>query len=412
MRAIWLKRAIGAIVLGLIIAGLVWFGWPRPVAVDIATVTKGPMEVTVDDEAKTNVRHIYTVSAPIAGKVLRISRQPGDPGVSRHVGDPVTAGETVVAVMQPTAPSFLDVRSREEIQADVAAAAAAVKLAEAEIRRIEAALEFSRDELRRAQALARTDTISARALDKAKLDVATNEAALASAKAQLEVRRSERASAAARLIDPSSAASQGNPACCIELRAPVTGRVLKIIQESETVVQGGAPLIDIGDPLDLEIVADLLSTDAVKIEPGAPVRIDGWGGSPIQGRVTRVDPAGFLKVSALGIEEQRVRTTIDFVDPPEIWSRLGHDYRVIVHVTVWKAADVIAVPVGVLFRKDDNWAVFIVANGRARTTLVQIGHRNNRVAEVVSGLSQGDRVVLHPSDRVSDGTSVAERESR
>jgi HlyD family secretion protein len=355
------------------------------------------MEVTVDDEAKTNVRHIYTVSAPVAGKVLRISRQPGDPGASRHVGDEVTAGETVVAVMQPTAPSFLDVRSREEIQADVAAAAAAVKLAEAEIRRIEAALEFSRDDLRRAQALARTDTISARALDKAKLDVATNEAASASREGPAEVRRSERASAAARLIDPSSAASQGNPACCIELRAPVTGRVLKIIQESETVVQGGTPLIDIGDPLDLEIVADLLSTDAVKIEPGAPVRIDGWGGSPIRGRVTRVDPAGFLKVSALGIEEQRVRTTIDFVDPPEIWSRLGHDYRAIVHVTVWKAADVIAVPVGVLFRKGDDWAVFTVANGRARTTLVQIGHRNNRVAEVVSGLSQGDRVVLHPA---------------
>jgi HlyD family secretion protein len=156
-------------------------------------------------------------------------------------------------------------------------------------------------------------------------------------------------------------------------------------------------------------VADLLSNDAVQIKPGAPVRIDGWGGPPIRGRVKRVDPAGFLKVSALGIEEQRVRTTIDFVDPPEAWARLGHDYRVIVHVTVWNSDNVLAMPVGPLFRKGDEWAVFAISDGRARTTLVRIGHRNTRMAEVLSGLSAGDRVVLHPSDRVSDGARVAER---
>ena len=404
MRAIWPKRATGALIAAAAIAGVIWFGWPRPIAVDIATVAKGPMEVTVDDEAKTRVRHIYTVSAPLAGKVLR---------TSRHVGDQVTADETVVAIMQPTTPSFHDVRSHEELQAALAAAEAAVRLAEAEVRRIEAALAFSRIELQRAQALAPTGAISLKALDKAKFDVETNEAALASTKAQLEVRRNERASVAARLIDPSSsAAPQSDPACCVQIRAPVTGRILKIIQESEAIVHAGAPLIDIGDPADLEVVADLLSTDAVQVKPGASVRIDGWGGSPIQGRVTRVDPAGFLKVSALGIEEQRVRTTIDFVDPPETWSRLGHDYRVIVHVTIWQATDVLMVPVGALFRKDDNWAVFTVANGRARTTLVQIGHRNTRMAEVISGLSDGDRVVLHPSDRVKEGISVSARESR
>ena len=404
MRAIWPKRATGALIAAAAIAGVIWFGWPRPIAVDIATVAKGPMEVTVDDEAKTRVRHIYTVSAPLAGKVLR---------TSRHVGDQVTADETVVAIMQPTTPSFHDVRSHEELQAALAAAEAAVRLAETEVRRIEAALAFSRIELQRAQALAPTGAISLKALDKAKFDVETNEAALASTKAQLEVRRNERASVAARLIDPSSsAAPQSDPACCVQIRAPVTGRILKIIQESEAIVHAGAPLIDIGDPADLEVVADLLSTDAVQVKPGASVRIDGWGGSPIQGRVTRVDPAGFLKVSALGIEEQRVRTTIDFVDPPETWSRLGHDYRVIVHVTIWQATDVLMVPVGALFRKDDSWAVFTVANGRARTTLVQIGHRNTRMAEVISGLSDGDRVVLHPSDRVEDGISISERESR
>jgi HlyD family secretion protein len=378
------------------------------VALDLAIVTNAAMDVTVDDEAKTHMRHVYTVSAPVAGKVLRISAHLED----HHVGDPVTADETVVAVMQPMAPSFLDVRSREELQAAVAAVEAAVKLAESEVRRTEATLEFSRAELQRAQTLARSETISAKALDRAKLDVETNEAALASAKAQLEVRKSERASAAARLIDPASVTQPQSAACCVQLRAPVTGRILKIVQESEAVVPSGAPLIEIGDPLDMEVVADLLSTDAVQIKPGATVRIDGWGGPPIRGRVKRVDPAGFLKVSALGIEEQRVRTTIDFVDPPEAWSRLGHDYRVIVHVTVWNSENALTVPVGALFRKGDDWAVFSVRDGRARTTLVQIGHRNNRAAEVISGLAAGDRVVLHPSDRVSDGAAVAEREAR
>ncbi len=410
MRANWMKRAGWALVLGVILAGVIWFAWPRPLAVDLAIVTKAPMEVTIDDEAKTRVRHVYTVSAPVAGKVLRISHPFGDRGISVHVGDQVTADETVVAVMRPTTPSFIDARSREELQAALAAAEAAVNLAEAEVRRMEAALEFSRGELRRAETLARTDAVSVRSLEKARFDVVTNEAMLASAKAQREVRRYERASVAARLIEPSSAPPQLNSACCIQLRAPVTGRVLKIIQDSEAVVAAGAPLIEIGDPRDLEVVADLLSNDAVQIKPGARVRIDGWGGSTIQGRVIRVDPAGFLKVSALGIEEQRVRTTIDFVDPPEAWSRLGHDYRVIVHVVIWNAQDALSVPVGALFRKGEDWAVFAIKDGRARATVVKIGHRNNRMAEILSGLLEGDQVVLHPSDRVKDGISVSKRE--
>src|SRR5262249_54970825 len=291
----------------LLALALLWFAWPRPIPVDLASVAKGPMTVTVDDEGKTRVRHVYTVSAPIAGKVLRISHPFGAHTVSLHIGDEVKADDTVVAVMQPTIPAFLDVRTREELQASVGAADAAIALAEAEIRRIEVALEFARDELKRAQVLSRSGTIAARALEKAQVDVAANEAALASAKAQLGVRRSERASIAARLIDPASIASQPLH-CCINIKAPVTGRVLKIIQDSEAVVAPGAPLLDIGDPLDLEVVADLLSTDAVQIKAGHSVAIDGWGGSTLRGRVTRVDPAGFLKVSALGIEEQRVRT--------------------------------------------------------------------------------------------------------
>jgi HlyD family secretion protein len=408
----WAKRAAAAVAAALVVAGTLWLAWPRPVPVDIATVSRGPMQVTVDDEGKTRARHIYTVSAPIAGKVLRIDNPDNRHGMSLHVGDQVIANETVVAIMQPTIPGFIDVRSREELQAAVAAADAAITLAEAEIQRIQAALGFSREDLQRAQALSRSGTISAKALEKAKLDVATNEAALASAKAQLGVRRSERTAIAARLMDPASVASPSGPNCCIQIRAPVTGRVLKIAQDSEATVPAGAPLIQIGDPLDLEVVADLLSTDAVQVRPGALVKIDGWGGAPIKGRVTRVDPAGFLKVSALGIEEQRVRTTIDFAEPSDAWSRLGHDYRVIVHVLTWSADDVLTVPVGALFRNGSDWAVYKVKDGRARMTVVRVGHRNAQTAEVLSGLAAGDRVVLHPSDRVRDGSAVAQRETR
>jgi HlyD family secretion protein len=410
MSANWTKRIIGVVVLGLIAAGLIWFAWPRPLPVDLATVARGPIEVTADDDGKTHVRHIYTVSAPVAGKVLRISHPMGERGPSVHVGDQVTANETVVALMQPTPPSFIDVRSHDQLQAEVFAADAAIQQQEAEVRRLEATLDFFRTEFQRAQTLSRTQSISAQAFDKAKFDVATNEAALASAKAQLDVRRSIRASLAARLIDPTNVAPPTDSACCVRVIAPASGRVLKVIQDSEAVVLPGAPLVDIGDPLDLEVVADLLSTDAVQIKVGAPVRIDGWGGSTLRGRVVRVDPAGFLKVSALGIEEQRVRVTIDFVDPPEAWSRLGHDYRVIVHVAIWSAADALTVPVSALFRKGGDWAVFAIDNGRAQTRVVKIGHRNNRLAEVIAELSAGTQVVVHPSDRVADGTQVAQRQ--
>lgn len=397
MPANWTKRIISGAVLAAMAGGLAWFAWPQPVLVDLATVAKGPIELTADDDGKTHVRHVYTVSAPIAGKVLRISHPLGDKGPSLHVGDEVVANQTVIALMQPTLPGFIDVRSRDQLQAEVLAADAAIQQQEAEVQRIEAALDFSRTEFQRAQTLSRTQTISTQAFDKAKFDVATNEAALASAKAQVDMRRAVRTSLAARLMDPANTSPSAESTCCVRVLAPANGRVLKIIQDSEATVLPGTPLVDIGNPLDLEVVADLLSTDAVQIKVGAPVRIDGWGGQPIKGKVVRVDPAGFLKISALGIEEQRVRVTVDFNDPPQAWSQLGHDYRVVVHVTTWSAQDVLTVPVSALFRKGNQWAVFADENGRARAKPVEIGHRNNRFAELVSGLTAGNRVVVYPS---------------
>lgn len=399
----WKKNIfiIGGVIVAVLAIG--WFLRPAAVGVDLGVVARGPLEVTVDDEAKTRIRHVYTVSAPLAGKVLR---------TPYHVGDPVTANETIVSVMQPSSPAFHDARTHQELVAALSAADAAVTLAEAEIRRIDAALTLARNDLKRARPLAQGGTISQATLDKATMAVETNEAALASAKAQLLVRRNERASVAARVGNPSGTnVATADADCCIQIPAPVTGQILKLTQESEAVVPTGAPLVDIGDPADLEIVAELLSTDAVQIKPGASVRIDGWGGLPLQGRVSRVEPAGFLKVSALGIEEQRVRTIIDFTDAAEAWKQLGHDYRVIVHVVTSSGADVLTVPVSALFRAGDDWAVFTAKDGRARTTIIKVSQRNSRLAEITSGLAEGDKVVLHPSDRISNGTRVQQRQT-
>ncbi|MBW0366686.1 efflux RND transporter periplasmic adaptor subunit [Ensifer adhaerens] len=411
MQRNWLKRVgwLGAI--GAAAVAVAWFAWPRPIPVDTAQAARGPLAVTVDEEARTRVRHIYTVSAPVAGKVLRISRPDGHDGASLHIGDAVVEGRTTVAVMQPVPPGLLDVRSRAELEAALVAANAVVTLAEAEIHRIEAAVSFARTELARAEGLARSNTIPARDLEKARFDLETIEAQLATAKAQLEVRRREQAVASARLLESGTDAGT-NQDCCVKVSAPESGRVLRIVQQDEAVVPVGAPLVQIGDPRDLEIVADFLSTEAVQIRSGAPVTIDGWGGPALRGRVVRVDPAGFAKVSALGIEEQRVGTVIDLVDPPESWERLGHDFRVIVHVAIWESNDALTVPASALFRRGDDWAVFAVKDGRAHATVVRTGQRNSKLVQVLSGLSPGDRVVLHPSDRVAEGTAVAEREPR
>ena len=396
------NRTVGIVAIAFVVLVLAWLAWPSPVPVDLAAVSRGAMDVTVDAEAYTRVRHVYTVSAPLTGTVLRPEHE---------VGDPVTANETVVAIMKPTAPGFHDPRLHQELQSTLAAANAAVALAQAEVRRIDAALNYSRVELRRAQSLAGQGAIARSALDKMVADVQTNEAALASANAELEVRRNERDGAAARLQNPSGTQSSStDPGCCVQVRAPVTGQILKLIEENEAVVQAGAPLVDLGDPQDLEIVADLLSTDAVDVRQGQVVLIDGWGGASIRGRVRRIEPVGFMKVSALGIEEQRVRTVIDFSDPPDQRRNLGPGYRVIVHVVTWQGGKVLTVPIGALFRVNEKWAVFRNEGDRARVAEVAIGHRNGRIAEVLSGLSERDQVVLHAGDRVGNGTRIAKRQ--
>jgi len=385
----------------LLAAGLVYAFWPRPVAVDLGAVTAGPLSVTIDEEGETRVKDVYVVSAPLAGRLLRIEQD---------VGDPVAAAKTLVATIRPQQPTLLDVRSEREAEAAVKAAEAGLELAVAERERARAELRFSENDLERAQRLAERGNIAARALDQARLNVKTRQAAVAAADATVQVRRFELETVRAQLITPGSAAQGDEARCCVELRAPIDGRILKIMRESESVVAAGEPLVEIGDPARLEIVADLLSSDAVRVDDGDPVMIEEWGGGAIlNGTVRRVEPSGFTKVSALGIEEQRVNVIIDFTDPHEAWRRLGHGYRVEVRIVVWHADKVLRVPIGALFRDGADWAVFVAENGRAALRHVTLGERNSESAELRDGLADGARVVLHPSDRIADGTRIVER---
>jgi len=393
-------RRIVTVLVGLgLVALIIWALWPQPVPVDMAAIKKGPLEVTVEDEGVTRIREVYTVSSPIGGKMLRSPRE---------VGDKVVANKTLVAEIEPAAPTFLDVRSQRVNEAAVEAAQAAVELANSQIKQAQSQLEFARSDLRRAEELAASKTISARALDKARLDVDSAEAGVASAKATLEVRRRELESARARLMQPSEINAGARQV--VEVRSPIDGVVLKIVAESEQVVLPGAPLVEIGDPQDLEIAVDFLSRDAVRIKPGQPARIESWGGDKVlAARVKRIEPTGFTKVSALGIEEQRVKVILDFTGPESEWRQLGHGYRVVARVVVWHSDDVLQVPLGALFREGENWAVFVVADGRARRRLVKIGERNLHAAHVLDGLKLREQVVLHPSDRVHDGARVEPR---
>jgi len=380
-----------------------WLFWPRAVPVDFATAAPGPLQVSVSDEGETRVKDVFVVSAPVPGAMRRILLE---------AGDTVRAGDTVVAQIAPSDPSFLDRRSEAEARAAVRAAEAAQKLATASVNRARAELDFARAELERYRGLAASNTISANDLDAAERRARTSDAAMEEARAALRVRASELAQARARLMDPAFARRQRSADCdCVDVLSPVSGSVLRILKESEGVVASGTALVEVGDPAEMEIVADLLSTDAVRVQPGQRVVIEAWGGrDPLNARVRRVEPFGFTKVSALGIEEQRVNVVMDFTDPPERWERLGHGYRVEPRIILAEKADALKVPRAALFRDGGDWAVFVGDGGRAALRKVALGLENGLEAEVTQGLAAGDEVVLQPGDRVSDGTRVKPRD--
>jgi len=399
---VWLRRGILLIVVAAIVAGFAYALMPKPVAVDLATVDRGPIEVTVDEEGVAKIKDIYDVSAPIGGY---LDRFPLD------VGDQVERDVTVVAEIRPNTPEFLDARTRREREAAVGSATAAVRLAEAGLTRAKADLDMAESDLQRSEQLAKTGIISDRAMDMAMNAAAAGRARVREAEASLELRRSELATAEARLIQPTGGYA-GRPAtCCMPIKAPVDGVVLEVLAESAQVVAAGTPIARIGNTSDMEIEVDLLSSDAVKVAPGAEAYIEGWGGGEVlKARVRRIDPSAFTKVSALGIEEQRVNVILDLLDPHPVWQALGNEYRVFVRILVWRGEDVVRVPLAALFRRGDQWSVFKVADGIATTVPVSIDHRDQKSAEVTEGLSPGDVVILHPSDQIEGGVAVEPRE--
>jgi len=394
----------------LLVAGLVWAFLPRPVPVDLAVASRGRLTVTIDEEGVTRVRDVYVLSAPVTGRTRRIDLE---------VGDRVVAGETVAAAIEPIDPELLDVRTEREARAAVQAAEAARERAAAELERAEAELAYARADLRRQQRLMDEGVTSERELDTAQRQYRTARAAVGTARAALQEAAFELDRARARLAPPgeTGAADEsvppgvgGSDSASIPVRPSVTGRVLRVLHESAGVVQAGTPLLEIGDPAELEIVVDLLSADAVKVAAGDPVIVEEWGGEgTLRGRVRRVEPYGFTEISALGIEEQRVNVVVDLVDPREEWQRLGHGYRVEARIVVWERDDVLKIPLSALFRRGDAWAVFAVEEGLARLRPVERGRHTGLEVEIRSGLGEGDLVVRYPSNQVSDGVRVVQR---
>lgn len=393
---IWFRRLMG-LVATLALASLLWYGLaPAPVWVEVAQIERGPMRVTIDEDGKTRLRERYLVSTPLTGQLRRIEL---------HAGDAIVAGVTLLAAIEPRDPSLLDARALAQAEALVRAARAASLQAEARQELARDALGLARHTLSRARELVARKAATQEDLDTAehKERMAAEDLRAAEFGVQLTRFELEQAEAALLFSRPTSVEPAAPPPP-FEIHAPVSGSVLRVFQESSAVVEAGTQLVEVGDPHDLELEIDVLSADAVQIRPGALVLIEHWGGAhALSGRVRVVEPSGFLKVSALGVEEQRVNVIASFEQPFEERRALGDAYRVEARIVVWEGKSVLKVPAGALFRRRNNWGVFVLANGRAEERAVRIGHHNGVEAEVLEGPRMGDQVVLHPSDRVVAG---------
>lgn len=382
-----------------LVAALVWGFMPRPVPVDVAAVSRAPLRVTIEEEGRTRVIDRYVVSAPVAGYARRIDLR---------VGDTVSKGEMLVDI-EPLRSTVLDPRSRAEAEARMAAAQAAARAAEQNLRAAAADAEMARREFARREALALENRIAREERDRAEAAMQRSEAVHRSAAFALEVARYE-LQAAQAVLQHSAARSAGEPSEQLAVNAPVNGRVLGIPRKSEGVVASGQALIEIGDPRALEVEVEVLSADAVRILPGMAVEFTRWGGGDaLQGVVRTVEPTGFTKISALGVEEQRVLVIADIRSPADAWSRLGDGYRVEASFVLWQDDDVLQIPASALFRHDGGWAVFSVTEGRAQARRVTVGHNNGFAAEILEGLEADEQVIVHPSDAVDDGVRVVLR---
>jgi HlyD family secretion protein len=387
----WVRRIlVGAVALALL-AALVWAFMPRPIPAGIAPVTRAPLRVTVDEDGRAQVLDRYVVAAPVTGTLGR---------VALRAGDAVEAGAVVARVWPSPAP-LLDGRARATAEQRLAAALAAERQARAQLERGTAAASYARTEQERAEGMHARGAVPDSDLERAKFEAA---AAAADERAQ-------RLAATIAALEVESArialrAGAGGDAP-VDVIAPAGGRVLRVTRDSAGPVAAGTPLVEIGDPAALEVIADVLSADAVRIVPGAVVTLDGWGGPPLVARVRRVEPSAFTRVSALGVDEQRVDVHIDLVAPRAQWSALADGYRVAAHIVVWERADALQAPASAVFRHDGGWAAYRVTEGVARLAPVTLGERGAAAVEIARGLAVGDRVIVYPGDKIADGVRVA-----
>ncbi|MEY4254813.1 MAG: hypothetical protein RLZZ141_40 [Pseudomonadota bacterium] len=390
------RIAIGAGLIGLVLVATGLLFVPRPVDVDSILVSQGPISETVSDQGVAKVREAYLVSTPVSGRLERLDL---------HVGDPVLADRTVVARIYPASADPLDPRARAQAQAVLAAARAAQSAAMASRDQMAADAQRAGSNLNRTQALADRGFASVQTLETALAQDRAARAALRAAEAQIRVRQSEVGAAQAALIGP-----EREGALSISVTAPVAGRVTRVLQESARYVPAGTALIEVSDQAGLEAAIEFLSQDAVRISEGMAAQIYDWGGAvPITATVRRVEPQGFTKISALGVEEQRVLVMLQLVGDPKVWETLGPGYRLWGRVVLRRKDQVTTVPIGALVRIGGRWAVFTIRQGRAYLSLVTIGILTDQKAEVKEGLKPNDRVVLYPSDRVADGVRVREQ---
>jgi HlyD family secretion protein len=377
---------------------------PQPQLVDTAEVVRGALRVTVDEDGVTRIKERYIVSTPLAGRLERIHLE---------AGDEVSAHSTILARMQPTDPELLDPRAVAQAEARVKAAERRLEVTKAELTKAEAAQEFAQLELKRAEKLVNDNAISSTAFEEKQLanrlrteEVRSAQFGVEIAEYELKLERS-----ALLLTRPSGTdESPGDREMQLEVRAPINGRVLRVHQESSAVLSAGASLMEIGDPSDLEVVVDVLSSDAVRVSPGAEVVLENWGGAaPLRGQVRTIEPSGFTKLSALGVEEQRVNVIVELLDSADQRRNLGDGYRVDARIVVWEEDDVLKIPASALFRIEEDWHVFAVRGATAKQVSVEIGQNNGIEAQVVSGLRRNEEVVVHPSDQLSDGTMIEKR---
>ncbi len=385
----WLPWGFAALLLALLVVSF----WPKPIPVETAAVSVGPLTVSVFEEGKTRIRQRYVVSPPVAGFLERIPLR---------AGAPVTAGQTVLAVLHPESAGFLDPRSKAQAEAALQAARRLRLQRQAEFERSEAVLELAQKEFARADVLRKSGTVTEQAWDQAGSQLQVRRRETSAARFALDVAGFEVEQAQAALMQGVAPAGEGPP---LQLVAPVSGHVLNVFEENARVVAAGQPLLEVGDLQDLEAEIELLSSDAVGVAPGAEVIIEQWGGErPLRGRVALVEQGGFTKISALGVEEQRVKVRVDFLDLPA--RMLGDRYRVEARIVTWHDDQVLQVPTGALFRRGNRWMTFVVEEATARLREVEIGRNNGIHAQVLTGLSEHDRVVVHPPDSIADGATV------